>query len=58
LADNSARCWGGDDSGQTTVPAITGGWKALTAGDRQTCGVLLADNSARCWGAETYVPKP
>ena len=62
LTNGTARCWGSNGNGQTTVPAVTGGWKSLTAGLLHTCGVLLADASARCWGdngqGQTTVPKP
>ncbi len=55
-------CWGDNSDGQTTVPAVTGGWKSLIAGTGITCGILLADSSARCWGynkyGQTTVPKP
>jgi hypothetical protein len=61
-SDSSARCWGGNGDGQTTVPAVSGGWASLAAGEYHTCGVLKADNSTRCWGrnneGQTTVPKP
>ena len=65
-ADDSARCWGGKgedyDYGQTTVPAISGGWASLAAGVFHTCGIVKFDNSTHCWGnneaGQTDVPKP
>jgi hypothetical protein len=61
-ADDTARCWGQNSEGQTTVPAVSGGWASLAAGDAHTCGVVKADDTARCWGAnwngQTTVPKP
>ncbi len=35
------------------MPAVTGGWKSLTAGYYHACGILLADDSAQCWGTNT-----
>ena len=46
LTNGTARCWGRNSEGQTTVPAVTGGWKSLISGVFHTCGVLLADASA------------
>ncbi len=54
LTNGTARCWGFNANGECTVPAITGGWKALIAGWYHTCGILLADNSAQCWGYNDY----
>ena len=36
-ADDSARCWGDNSYGQTTVPAVSGGWASLAAGGAYTC---------------------
>ena len=53
-ADSSARCRGYNGHGQTTVPAVTGGWASLTPGNAHVRGMLLADNSALCWGQSSY----
>ena len=62
LTNGTVRCWGWNGYGQTAVPAVTGGWKSVTAQYMHTCGILLADNSGRCWGTNTYgqtdVPQP
>jgi hypothetical protein len=64
LADSSARCWGasGNYYGETTVPAVTGGWKSLAAGAYHTCGVTKLNSTTLCWGSNDYgqttVPKP
>ncbi len=47
-ADSSARCWGHNNDGQTTVPAVSGGCASLAAGSDHTCGIVKADDSARC----------
>ena len=52
LTNGTVRCWGHNGDGQTTVPAITGGWASLTTSWYHTCGILLADNSAQCWGGQ------
>jgi hypothetical protein len=58
LTNGTLRCWGYGGWGESTVPAITGGWKSLSTGHGGgpgfTCGILLADNSARCWGASGH----
>jgi hypothetical protein len=62
LADSSALCWGSNGYGQTTVPAVTGGWKSLAAGWYHTCGVTKLNSTTLCWGGNHYgqttVPKP
>jgi len=64
FADGTARCWGGNDSGQVgdgtsgnvrSAPApVTGlaGAVRLDAGWSTTCAVL-ADGTTRCWGRRT-----
>jgi hypothetical protein len=57
---DSARCWGRNGDGESTVPAVSGGWASLTGGRVHTCGILKADDAARCWGyngnGQTTVP--
>ena len=50
LTNGTVRCWAWNGYGESTVPAITGGWKSVSAHYLTTCGILLADNSVRCWG--------
>jgi alpha-tubulin suppressor-like RCC1 family protein/uncharacterized protein YjbI with pentapeptide repeats len=61
LADGTVRCWGYNVFGQlgdgtttdSTMPhvvgGLSGGAKAITAGELFTCA-LLADGTAQCWG--------
>ena len=62
LTNGTARCWGYNGNGQTTVPAVTGGWQSLTAGWLHTCGSTKLTSTTLCWGynhyGQTDVPKP
>jgi alpha-tubulin suppressor-like RCC1 family protein len=46
-------CWGADDAGQTTVPAITA--SLIAAGMEYTCG-LVSGGAVRCWGQGSANP--
>jgi hypothetical protein len=47
-----------DDYGQTTAPAMTGGWKSLVAGYLHTRGVTKLNSTTRCWGGLTATARP
>jgi len=57
LDDSGVVCWGRNDYGQTTVPALTNPL-TVSAGDWHTCA--LDDSGVVCWGAnalgQTTVP--
>ena len=46
-ADNTAQCWGKNNSGKADAPP--GQFTAITAGGAHSCGIR-ADNTAQCWG--------
>jgi alpha-tubulin suppressor-like RCC1 family protein len=58
--DDSVRCWGANEEGQTTVPASGTAAKAIAAGRYHTCATAM-DDSVRCWGgdssAQSTVPR-
>ncbi|MBI3358436.1 MAG: hypothetical protein HY037_02450 [Nitrospirae bacterium] len=66
LTDGSVKCWGSNNLGQlgvdvintvaTSTPALVPGItaKAITAGGRHTCAILLLDNTVKCWGDNNF----
>lgn len=46
-----ARCWGGDNVGQATVPRDIGTIQSISAAEYQTCAVT-AKHTVRCWGGQ------
>jgi len=48
-SDSVISCWGDNDSGQSTVPAVIVTFQQVTAGAEHTCGIRL-DGSVLCWG--------
>ena len=47
-ADRTPVCWGLDDSGQATPPAVP--LLTISAGYKHACGIRLADYNVVCWG--------
>ena len=50
--EGAARCWGGNDEGQTDVPAGVS-FASISAGGWHTCGVTTKGNG-RCWGQNNH----
>lgn len=61
MDDNSLRCWGQNEAGQTDVPANLGGVRSVLAARYETC-VITMGYDLRCWGKDPsgspYVPAP
>ena len=48
--EGEVACWGGNSRGESDVPP--GSWRAIDAGDHQTCGIDDAGRAV-CWGARS-----
>ena len=48
VADRKAVCWGLDDIGQATPPAVA--FLTISAGYKHACGIQLIDHAVVCWG--------
>ena len=51
MDDNSVRCWGENEYGQTSVPSDLGGVRSVGAGRFQTCAITMSKD-LRCWGKD------
>jgi len=52
LDENGVTCWGGDQFGQSTVPAGLTSPTAVAAGGAHTCAI--DDNGVTCWGDDSW----
>jgi alpha-tubulin suppressor-like RCC1 family protein len=48
--DGTVKCWGKASDGQTEPPADTK-FKAISAGDTHTCGLVAEFDTIACWGS-------
>ena len=52
-AQDRIQCWGLNDIHQSDPPANLS-FRAVTAGDHQTCGIRMADGGIQCWGTNSF----